>query len=158
VSGGLNRLLVAAAVVGVAATAALAGPAAALACSGSTSATSVYHECVPNGGSGKSTAGSRTGSGNRSSGNGSSGAISGRAAQAVKHAGKYGRELAAVEHTGAADLLRSNPADIATGRGAVGSAFDPASGPAAFLIALAGGAVLLLGGSGMRVWLHRRRP
>jgi hypothetical protein len=146
---------VAAAVVGVAVTVALAGPAGALACSDSTSATSVYHECVQSGGSGKSTTGSRSGTGDGGSG---PRAISGQAAEAVKHAGKDSRALAIVEHTGPMSLLRSNRGDIATEPSAVGSAFDLGSGPVAFLIALAGGAFVLLGGSGLRVWLQRRRP
>lgn len=151
--GGLNRLLVAAAVAGVAVTVALAGPGAALACSGNTSAENVYKECIPNGG-GNSTAKSPQG------GNGGTGsnAISGPAARALKHAGKDRRALAFVEHTGpSTGLLRGNPASVAAAEpSAVGSAFDLGSGPGAFLIALAGGALLLLGGSGLRVWRHRR--
>ena len=44
-----------------------------------------------------------------------------------------------------------------TSPSAVGSAFDLTSGPTALLIVLAGTALLLLGGSGMRVWHSRRR-
>ena len=40
---------------------------------------------------------------------------------------------------------------------AVGSAFDLSSGPTALLVILAGTALLLVAGSGMRVWRTRRR-
>ena len=40
---------------------------------------------------------------------------------------------------------------------AVGSAFDLSSGPTALLVVLAGTALLLVAGSGMRVWRTRRR-
>jgi hypothetical protein len=156
VFGGLNRLLVATAVAGVALAAVLAGPTVALACNNSTSATNVYKECLPSGGGGNPSTGtkSRSGSGN---GGSSTVPISGAAKKAVKHAGKDSRALALVESTRPRDALRPNPtSSIATEPSAVGSAFDLGSGPAAFLIALAGGAVLLLGGSGLHVWRHRR--
>lgn len=156
--GGLNRLLVATAVAGVALVAVLAGPTMALACNNGTSAEAVYHECLSSaGGGGKSTGGgSHSGSGNGGSGSTST-PISGGAAKAVKHAGKDRRALALVESTRPKDLLQSNPSGLGTGPSTVGSAFDLGSGPGAFLIALAGAAVLLVGGSGLRVWRHRRR-
>jgi hypothetical protein len=153
VFGGLNRLLVVAAVGGMAAAVMLAAPAASLACSGSTSAVNVYHECLPSGGGGNPT----TGGNSRGGSDSGSGALSGQAAKAVKHAGTEGRTLAAVERT-RTGRLQSNPSSSMTAEpSAVGSAFDLGSGPGAFLIALAGGALLLIGGSGLRVW-HRRRP
>lgn len=152
--GRLNRLLVATAVAGVALVAILAGPTVALACNNSTSAENVYKECLPSGGGGNSSSGPSQGG----SGKGSSSIpISGRAANAVKHAGKDRRALALVESTRPKDLLQSNPSTGLTAQpSAVGSAFDLGSGPGAFLIALAGAALLLVGGSGVRVWRHRR--
>lgn len=153
--GGLNRLPRAAAVAGVALLVLLAAPTAALACNNSTSAGSVYHECLPSGGgnSGKSTG--RPSQGGKG---GSGSVISGPAAKAVARAGKDSRALALVESTRPRSVLRSNPtSSLAAEPSAVGSAFDLSSGPGAFLIALAGAAVLLLGGSGLRVWRHRRQ-
>jgi hypothetical protein len=148
---------VAAAVAGAAGSVALAGPATALACSGSTSAVNVYKECLPSGGKSSTGAGPQSGGSGHSSGPAApSGQISGQAAKAVKHAGKDSRALAHVVRTGPTGLLRSSPSSVPTEPSAVGSAFDLGSGPAAFLIALAGSAVLLLAGSGLRIWRHRR--
>ena len=152
--GGLNRLLVAAAVAGAAFAVVLAGPSAALAgCNGGASAVNVYKECQPSGGGGST----QTGSGSHSSGPTTPVTISGPAARAIKHAGKDSRALASVMRTGPEGLLHSNPSGVASKPSTVGSAFDLGSGPTALLIALAATAVLLLGGSGLRVW-HRRRP
>ena len=153
--GGLNRLLVATAVAGVALAAVLAGPTEALACSNSTSAANVYKECTPSAGNGGNSGGgaSRSGSGNGGSG---SLTISGAAAKALKHAGKDRRALANVESTAPTALLRTDPSNNSSTPSSVGSAFDLSSGPGAFLIALAAAALLLVGGSGLRVWQHRR--
>lgn len=155
--GGLNRLLLAAAVAAAALATALADPAAALAgCSQSTSAVNVYTECLPSGGGGNPSgpAASRSGSGNGGPG---STRISGAAATAIKRAGKDSRALALVERTGPRGLLRSGPSSLGSEPSAVGSAFNLGSSPGVFLIALAGSALLLLAGSGLRVW-HQRRP
>lgn len=158
--GGLNRLLVATAVAGVALVAVLSGPTAALACSNSTSAVNVYKECTPSAGSGGNSGGgsSRSGSGPGGSGSGSGSVpISSAAAKAVKHAGKASRALALVEKSGPTGLLRTGPSTSNVAEpSAVGSAFDLGSGPGAFLIALAGAAFLLVAGSGLRFWQHRR--
>ena len=149
--GGLNRLLAATAVAG----AALVVPSAALACNNGTSAEAVYHECLPSGSGGShASTPSRGGTGNGSSGHPG---LSGAAAKALKHAGKDRRALALVERTGPNSRLRSNPSSSVAEPSTVGSAFDLGSGPGAFLIALAGSALLLLGGSGLRIWHHRRR-
>jgi hypothetical protein len=154
VFGRLNRLLVVTAVTGVAMAVALAGPSAALACNGSTSAENVYKECLPSGGGGGKSSG---GPSHKIRPGSSSVPISGRAAQAVAHAGKDRRTLALVESTRPKDLLESNPSSsFASEPSAVGSAFDLGSGPGAFLLALLGAALLLVGGSGLRVWRHRR--
>lgn len=152
--GGLNRLLMATAVAGVALATVLAAPTVALACNNSTSAENVYKECLPSGGGG----GTSSGKTHQGGGPGSTSIPNtGQTKKAVKHAGKYSRQLALVESTRPKDLLRSNPSSsFATEPSAVGSAFDLGSGPGAFLIALAGAALLLVGGSGLRVWRHRR--
>jgi hypothetical protein len=157
VFGGLNRLPRAVAVAGVALLVLLAAPTAALACNNSTSAGSVYHECLPSSGGGGNS-GKSTGRPSQSGKGGSGSVISGPAAKAVARAGKESRALALVESTRPRGVLRSNPtSSVAAEPSAVGSAFDLGSGPGAFLIALAGAAVLLLGGSGLRVWRHRRQ-
>jgi hypothetical protein len=157
VFGGLNRLLVAAAVAGVSIATVLGAPAAALAgCNGNTSAVNVYRECLPSGGGGSSTTPttSHNSSGKTSP---SSGTRPGDAAEAVKHASKKDRRaLALVESTRTGVLPTSPSTGAGSEPSAVGSAFDLRSGPGAFLIALAGAALLLVGGSGLRLW-HRRR-
>jgi hypothetical protein len=158
VFGGLNRLLVAAAVVGVSIATVLGSPAAALAgCNGNPSAENVYKECLPSGGGGSPTTGKTSQSGSNSSGP-SAGTRAGQAAKAVKHVNKkYRRALALVESTRTGVLRTTPPSGLESEPSAVGSAFDLSSGPGAFLIALAGAALLLVGGSGLRIW-HRRRP
>lgn len=156
--GGLNRLPRAVAVAGVALLVLLAAPTAALACNNSTSAGSVYHECLPSSGGGGNSGKSTDRPSQSGKGGGSGSVISGPAAKAVARAGKESRALALVESTRPRGVLRSNPtSSVAAEPSAVGSAFDLGSGPGAFLIALAGAAVLLLGGSGLRVWRHRRQ-
>jgi hypothetical protein len=157
VSGGLNRLVVAAFVAG----AFFVAPSAALASGcgdGGTSAVNVYRDCLPSGGGG--------GGGNSASGGteGQSGGgsvsttpISGKTATVIKHAGKDSRALAALVKGTSTGLLRSSPSESETNPGAVGSAFDLGSGPTALLIALAGTAVLLLGATGVRGWRRSHR-
>ena len=148
--GGLNRLLVAALVAG----AFLVAPSAALACGGGPSAQNVYSPCLPTGGGGKPAAGGPAGKG-------STGVpISGAAARAINRAGKDGHLLnSLVRSYGLPRHLASTssggPASRPT---ALGSAFDLGSGPTALIIVLGGMAVLLLTGSGMRVWRGRHRP
>lgn len=162
VFGGLNRLLAATAVAG-AAVAFLVAPSSALACGGGPSAENVYKPCLPSGGGGKP-----TGSGAPKSGGPSTAPSSGNstpatpikthAAQALKHAGKDRRFLALLVHHGPSRLLEEDAATRDAGTPtALGSAFDLGSGPTALLIVLAGTAVLLLGGSGMRAWRSRHR-
>jgi hypothetical protein len=150
VFGGLNRLLVAALLAG----AFLATPSAALACGGGPSAQNVYSPCVPTGGGGKSTTGGRTGKGSSTSV-----PISGPAERAIKNAGKDSRLLASLVHGYGIQrqLGPDHAAGAATSPTALGSAFDLGSGPTALIIVLAGMAVLLLTGSGMRVWRSRHR-
>jgi hypothetical protein len=143
---GLNRLLVAALVGGVF----FVAPSAALACGGGPSAKNVYSECLPSAGS----HGGNGGSGQH----GGPGAtpISGKTAEAIKHAGKNSRALASWVRRSAPTALESSSQESAT-PSAVGSAFDLGSGPTTLLLALAGTAVLLLGASGVRGWRRSHR-
>jgi hypothetical protein len=148
VFGGLNRLVAAALVAG----AFFVAPSAALACGGGPSAKNVYTECLPTGGGGEPTTGAQAGKG-------SGAAISGRAARALRRAGKDSRVLASlVRGYGIQRRLGPDTASgAATSPTALGSAFDLGSGPTALIIVLAGMAVLLLTGSGMRVWRSQHR-
>jgi hypothetical protein len=151
VLGGLRRLLLAVIVAG----AVLWAPAAAFPCSGSTSAVNVYKECVPTGSGSKPT----TGGANESATSGSTVHVSKQTAKALRHAGKDRRRLAHLLRTYGTNRL-PNPSGsgaATTAPSALGSAFNLGSGPTALLIVLAGTAVLLLGGSGVRVWRHRHR-
>jgi hypothetical protein len=151
VFGGLNRLLVAALAAGVV----LVAPPAAFACNSGVSAVNVYKECVQTGGGGKATGGG-TGA---HSGNSTPAYISPRTARALKKAGQDGKSIAAlIKGYGAVRLLQSHSSGTASNPTAIGSAFDLGSGPTALLIALAAGAALLLGGTGMRVRRNRQRP
>jgi hypothetical protein len=175
VSGGLNRLFATAFVAGATCTALLAGAPAALACNGGTSAVNVYSECLPTGGGSKPTAhhtktrsskGSRSG-GPTSSSPTSSGPttapatkpkppLSKHTAHALKNAGQDRRVLSALVHGYGPTTLRANePISAAAAPTALGSAFDLGSGPTALLIILAGTALLMLGGSGLRTWRDR---
>jgi hypothetical protein len=149
VFGGLNRLLAAAAV----AVAVLVVPSTALAsgCNGGPSARQVYRECLPNGGGGKPTSGGTPTNGGQTS-------VSPQMTKALEKAGKDRKSLQQlVKAYGLRRHLQSSHATAATEPTAIGSAFDLGSGPTALLIILAGTAVLLLGGSGMRVWRSRHR-
>jgi hypothetical protein len=153
-SGRLNRLLAVALVAG----ALLAAPSAAMACGGGPSAVNVYKECLPTGGGGKPTSGTST-HGGQTSGSASM-PISSATAHALRHAGRDRRVLASlVRGYGLHRLLGSGTTSSAAAEPtALGSAFDLGSGPTALLILLAGTAVLLLSGSGLRVWRSRHRP
>jgi hypothetical protein len=156
VFGGLNRLLATAAF----AVAVLVVPQVALAsgCNGGPSAEQVYKECLPNGGGGKATRGTKA---TPTNGGASSGytpsTISPQAAKALEKAGKNGKSLSRfVKRYGLRRVLESSHATGAAEPTAIGSAFDLGSGPTALLIVLAGTAVLLLGATGFRVTRQRR--
>ena len=158
-SGGLNRVLATLFVAGVAF---LAAPSVVLACGGGPSAKNVYTPCVPTGGGGKSPSGSSTSHTHSGAGKTPSSTpvpTSGPTAVALKHAGKDRRVLATlVQGYGVKRLLRSpTPVGAAGAPTALGSAFDVGSGPIGLLIVLAATALLLLAGSGMRVWRTRKR-
>jgi hypothetical protein len=149
----MSRPLAAAVVAAAAVTAGLAAPSAALACSGGTSAVAVYQECFQGGG-GTATGGPSTGANSNST----SPHFSGPTTKALTKAGKdQGALSALVRSYGLRRQLQTTSSGRETAPSAVGSAFDLGSGPTALLIALAGTAFLLLGGSGMRVWRNRHR-
>lgn len=156
---GVNRLLLATIVAGATLAAISVGPAAAASCGSGTSASEVYKECVQDGGGGKSGGKSSTGT-HTSTNPGSSSTvthISTKSQEALNGAGKDKAALAALlkgaglrRHLEGVDTSTTTPT-------AVGSAFDLSSGPTALLAVLAGTALLLVAGSGMRVWRTRRR-
>lgn len=166
VFGGLNRLLAA----GLVAAAVLVAPSAAMACSGGISAVSVYHECLAGGGGGKQKGG---GGGGKSSGGGSSSPTTGshtgsgsstappiskRTKKALKSTGNDRKAIShLVRNYGSSRLLQSHNSRAAAAPTAIGSAFDLGSGPTALLVILVGGAVLLLGVTGMRGYRQRHR-
>jgi hypothetical protein len=149
VFGGLNRLLVAGLVAGVF----LVAPSDALAgCGGGPSAQNVYKECVDTGGGGTPTSGGTPSGPTSVPGSSPTG-------QTLKHAGKDRRVLAGlVKGYGIQRHLAATDASgAATSPTALGSAFDLGSGPTLLLIVLAGTAVLILTGSGMRLWRRAHR-
>ena len=128
-------------------------------CGSGTSASQVYKECVGDGGGGKSGGKSSTSttSTNSNPGSGSTATnVSTKAQRALNHAGDDKAALAALLKTAGLRRHLASEGDSTTPT-AVGSAFDLSSGPTALLIVLAGTALLLVAGSGMRVWRTRRR-
>jgi hypothetical protein len=145
----LNRLGVVALVAG----AMFVAPSAALAdCGGGPSAKNVYSECLPGGSGGKPTNTPPT-----SNQQGPSTPVSSRTAHALKKSGKDSRTLFNFVRGSGHRFLDSPSTESATEPSALGSAFDLGSGPLALLAALAGTALLLLGGSGLRIWRSRHR-
>jgi hypothetical protein len=132
----------------------LGAPTAAFACGGSSpSAVNVYVECLQGGGS-KATH-------HKSSGGTSPTtpvtSVPSNTARVLAHAGHDKAlltNLVSGQGQGLApsDLQSSGPA---TTPSAIGSAFDLGSGPTVLLLILAGTAVVLLGGSGLRFWQRR---
>lgn len=164
--GGLNRLLLAALVVGAVL---VVVPPAALSdgCGGGPSAVNVYSECLGSGGGGKPTThtGSHKGSGSNSptapsttgGSTSTSVPISPQTTKTLKKAGKDEKSLSSlVKGYGAVRLLESHSNAPATTPTAIGSAFDLGSGPTVLLIVLAGTAFLLLTATGFRVARHRQ--
>jgi hypothetical protein len=163
VSGGLNRLLATVVLAGAAGAALLAVAPTALACNGGTSAVNVYKECLPTGGNSKSAGGHKTSGGSQSGGQTTSPATDSGVSKATtrgqENAGPDRRVLSSlVRGYGAKQLVGSDqPTSDTAAPTALGSALDLGSGPTALLIVLAGTAVLLIGGSGMRAWRARNR-
>jgi hypothetical protein len=161
VSGGLNRLLVVAIAGGTLLVALVAPSVASASCNGRPSAANVYKECLAGGGGGgkKHTGGGKTTGPSSSSPTTTVVPISPETKKALKQAGRQRRVLSAlVRGYGVSRLAQpSSPTSEVSTPTAIGSAFDLGSGPTALLLVLAGTAVLLLGGSGMRVWRSRHR-
>jgi hypothetical protein len=121
----------------------------------------VYKECQQDGGGGKS--GGKSSTSTQTSTNSNPGSsspvthISTKSQKALNGAGKDKAALAALlKGAGLRRHLASEGGSTTTPT-AVGSAFDLSSGPTALLVILAGTALLLVAGSGMRVWRTRRR-
>ena len=152
VVGGLRRLFLAAIVAGVV----FWSPVTAYACSGGPSAVNVYKECVPNGSGSKPTSGGGNGGGQ--SGGSTQSTVPSKTAAALRHTDKKDRRRLAhlLRAYGTTRLPEPTSSDAAaTEPSAIGSAFDLGSGPTVLLIVLAGTAVVLLAGSGLRVWRQR---
>jgi hypothetical protein len=145
VLGGLRRLLFVGFVAGVG----LSAPTAAFACGGSNpSAVNVYVECLQSGGGSKPTNHSTPSTTPVTS-------VPSKAARLLAHAGHEKAVLSKlVGGSGPSDLHSTG---TATSPSAIGSAFDIGSGPTALLLILAGTAVVLLGGSGLRFWRRRHQ-
>jgi hypothetical protein len=127
----------------------LSAPTAAFACGGSNpSAVNVYVECVPSGGGSKPTNHSTPSTTPVTS-------LPSHTARLLAHAGHDKALLSKlVGGSGQSDLQSTG---TATSPSAIGSAFDLGSGPTALLLILAGTAVVLLGGSGLRFWRRRHQ-
>jgi hypothetical protein len=122
-------------------------PTAAFACGGSNpSAVNVYVECLQGGGGAKPT--------NHSNSTTPVTSETPNAARVLAHAGPDKALLSQLigSGPGTSNLKSTGPA---TSSSAIGSAFDLGSGPTALLLILAGTAVVLLGGSGLRFWRRR---
>ncbi len=143
---GLRRLLVVGFVAGVL----LSAPTAAFACGGSSpSAVNVYVECLPSGGGSKPTTHSAPATTTPAT------AVPSNTARVLAHAGHDKALLSKLVANPAPSNLEST--GTASAPSAIGSAFDLGSGPTALLLILAGTAVVLLGGSGLRFWRRRNQ-
>lgn len=142
---GLRRLLLVGFVAGVG----LSAPTAAFACGGSApSAVNVYVECLEGGGGSKATNNSTPSTTPVT-------AVPPKTRLLLAHAGHDKALLSQWAGSPAPSNLKST--GPATAPSAMGSAFDIGSGPTALLLILAGTAVVLLGGSGLRFWRHRHQ-
>ncbi|MFL5941890.1 MAG: hypothetical protein ACJ75L_01325 [Gaiellaceae bacterium] len=139
---GLRRLLLVGFVAGVG----LSAPTAAFACGGSNpSAVNVYVECLEDGGGSKPTNNSAQ----------STTPVTPNTARVLAHLGHDKALLSKLVGGPAPSNLHSS--GPATAPSAIGSAFDIGSGPTALLLIMAGTAVVLLGGSGLRFWRRRHQ-
>jgi hypothetical protein len=130
--------------VGFVAGVGLSAPTAAFACGGSApSAVNVYVECLQDGGGSKPTNHSTP----------STTPVTSNTARVLAHAGHDKALLSKLVGSPAPSNIHSTGA--ATSPSAIGSAFDLGTGPTALLLILAGTAVVLLGGSGLRFWRNR---
>lgn len=118
----------------------------------------VYKECTQGGGGGTPTGGGPAAGANGDGSNTTAPPFSGPTANALNHAGKDKNALTSlVRAYGLRRHLQASQSGSTSPPSSVGSALDLGPGPTALLIALAGTALLLLGGSGVRVWRNRHR-
>jgi hypothetical protein len=111
----------------------------------------VYTECVQNA-SGSKPTGQQAGPASTPA------HVSSQTSQAIaKSGGKDARALATIVRNRGLSEPHLATGAAASQPSALGSAFDLGSGPTALLLALAATALLLLGGSGLRVWRQRQR-
>jgi hypothetical protein len=132
-------------------------PTAAFACGGSNpSAVNVYVECLQGGGGAKPTNHPSSGGGGTATTNPTTPVTSepSSTARVLAHAGPDKALLSKLVGTGLGTSSLKATGN-ATSPSAIGSAFDLGSGPTALLLILAGTAVVLLAGNGLRFW-HRR--
>lgn len=150
----MNRPLAAAIAVGTFLAALAAPTVASASCNGRPSAANVYSECLA--GSGKHTGKHTTTGPGRSA---TVVHVSPQTAKALARAGKQRRVLSALVHGYGVSRLAEPTASggEASSPTALGSAFDLGSGPTALLVVLAGTAILLLVGSGVRFWRRSDR-
>jgi hypothetical protein len=126
-------------------------PTAAFACGGSNpSAVNVYVECVQNGGGSKPS--QHTSSGGTHTTTPVTTAPP-KTDRALAHVSGPDKALLSSLATGPEPSMKSG--SPGTAPSAIGSAFDLGSGPTALLAILAGTAIVLLGGSGLRFWRRR---
>jgi hypothetical protein len=153
VLGGLRRLVLGGLVAGVM----LWAPTAAFACGGSNpSAVNVYVECVQGGGGSKPTQHASSGATTTpTTTTPATTAPSPKAARVLAHVSGPDKAVLSNLASGSEPSLKSStPAGTPS---AIGSAFDLGSGPTALLLILAGTAIALLGGSGLRFWRRRNQ-
>ena len=111
----------------------------------------VYVECVPAGGGAKPTHHSNSKPTTPVT-------VPPKTARVLAHAGHDKALLTnLVSGQGLGAPTELQPTDESTAPSALGSAFDLGSGPTALLLILAGTAVVLLGGSGLRFWRRRHQ-
>jgi sarcosine oxidase gamma subunit len=127
-------------------------PTAAFACGGSNpSAVNVYVECVQNGGGSKPS--QHTSSGATHATTPVTTTAPTKTDRALAHVSGPDKALLSSLAGGGEPAMKSG--DAGTAPSAIGSAFDLGSGPTALLVILAGTAIVLLGGSGLRFWRRR---
>lgn len=149
---GLKRLVVGGLVAGVM----LYAPTAAFACGGSNpSAVNVYVECVQGGGGAKPTNHASSSATKPNTTTPASTAATTKTARVLAHVSGPDKALLSNLASGNEPSMKSG--EPATAPSAIGSAFDLGSGPTALLLILAGTAVVLLGGSGLRFWRRRQQ-
>jgi hypothetical protein len=116
----------------------------------------VYTECVQNAGGNNPTSGPTTTG--QQPGQNSTPTVSPQTQHAISKAGPDSRVLAAIVKNPGYGEPSLESGGAGSSPSALGSAFDLGSGPTILLLALAGTALALLGGTGFRFWRQRQRP